>query len=186
MGLQAVVMFSSSLAFIYTGYPETLANTFLTYVLVLYIVIVKLLLQLHQVRVDTCLQHNRGRTIMKIDIVKTRTTEGANQIRSGPVRTFTSIFPDTATETAIVKHMASNLPPSDFLPLEQFVVWTLYFVSLCCPACPFHWNARWVPQNVFNLELWGFENSPWRYLPFIIICIRNSRSYHQAGFGTWL
>lgn len=85
MGLQAVVMFSSSLAFIYTGYPKTLANTFLTYVLVLYIVIVKLLLQLHQVRVDTCLQHNRGRTIMKIDMVKTRTDGGGqpNQVRPG-------------------------------------------------------------------------------------------------------
>lgn len=134
---------STCLSWIYTK----ISQDFVKYFAEIYfdsIVIVKLLLLWYQFIVDTYLQHNKGKTIMKIDVVKTHEqTDNTSHIVSSTIAYFhISIFPDINMETAIMKHMASNLSPSDFLALEQFVMWILYFTFLCCNAFLFHWNVR--------------------------------------------
>lgn len=61
---------------------------------------------------------------MKIDVVKTHEqADNTSHIVSSTIAYFhISIFPDINMETAIMKHMASNLSPTDFLALEQFVM----------------------------------------------------------------
>lgn len=88
------------------------------------IVIVKLLLLWYQFLVDTYLQHNKDKTIVKIDVVRTHEqTDNTSHIVSSTIAYFhISIFPDINMKTAIKKHMASNLSTSDFLALEQFVM----------------------------------------------------------------
>lgn len=54
----------------------------------------------------------------------------------------TSDFLDINMETAIMKHTASNLAPSDFLVLELFGKWILYFIFFCSNAFLFFWNVR--------------------------------------------
>lgn len=108
------------------------------------IVIVKLLLLWYQFLVDTYLQHNKDKTIVKIDVVRTHEqTDNTSHIVSSTIAYFhISIFPDINMKTAIKKHMASNLSTSDFLALEQFVMWILYFTFLYCNAFLFHWTVR--------------------------------------------
>lgn len=129
------------------------------------IIIVKLLSPWHQVRVDTpTYSVIEAKQSQRWTWSRLEPTDRAGQMRPGPVAHFHApIFPDTTTETATMKHVASNLGPSDSLSLEQFVMGISYFISLCYHTFLFAWNARWVPQDVFDLERLDFENGSLRY-----------------------
>lgn len=177
---------STSFTWIYTR----IAQDFVKYFAEIYvdsIVIVKLLLLWHQFIVDTYLQHNKGKTIVKIDVIKTHEQIDNAKLCLAQLHTF--IYLSSLTWTW--KLPSWNIWPATYLPqtsLPLSSLWCEFYTLHSCvimPSFSTEMSGNW-HKMLLIYSFWILRIAPGDILLFVTIYIKNSRSYHQAKFCTRL